>query len=140
MATRPLRLEPGAELRRELERLVREGHVGAGFVICGIGSIGDAVIRLAGSEAETVNAGPHEILTLSGSLSTDGAHLHVAVASSSGQVFGGHLCYGNVVRTTAELLLVETPDWRLSRVLDESTGYEELRVRRADTASGSGAA
>jgi predicted DNA-binding protein with PD1-like motif len=136
MNPRPLRLQPGVDLRRELERLVRDCELGSGFVIAGIGSIGAATIRLADDEAETVFAGFHEVLTLSGSLSQDGAHLHVIVASSSGQVIGGHLCYGNTVRTTAELLLLETPDWNLSRVVDEATGYKELFVRRGSVGPG----
>jgi predicted DNA-binding protein with PD1-like motif len=44
-----------------------------------------------------------EILSLSGTLSRDGAHLHIAVASSNGTVIGGHLCSGSLARTTAEL-------------------------------------
>jgi uncharacterized protein len=130
MTHRPLRLPPGVVLRRELERLVSEGHIGPGFVIAGIGSIADAVIRFANKDNETLITGPHEVLTLSGSLSRGGAHLHAAVAGSSGQVFGGHVCYGNTVRTTAEILLLETPGWSLSRAFDETTGYKELLVRQ----------
>lgn len=128
MTPRPLRLPPGVDLRRELERLVGAGDIGPGFVIAGIGSIGDAVIRFAHDDAETSMAGPHEVLTLSGSLSHKGAHLHASIASASGQVFGGHVCYGNTVRTTAELLLLATPDWNLSRSADPATGYQELVV------------
>jgi predicted DNA-binding protein with PD1-like motif len=133
---RPLRLQPGSDLRRELERLVIDGELGSGFVVAGIGSIGAATIRLADDEAETVFAGSHEVLTLSGSLSQDGAHLHVIVASCSGQVIGGHLCYGNTVRTTAELLLLETTGWSLSRAVDEVTGYKELVVKGSTVGSG----
>ena len=35
--------------------------------------------------------------------SPDGAHLHIAIAVSSGDVIGGHLGPGSLVRTTAEL-------------------------------------
>ena len=125
---RPLRLLPGVDLRRELERQVRAGEIGAGFVVAGIGSIGAAQIRLANDAAETCFDGPHEVQTLSGSLSVDGAHLHVTVANASGRVIGGHLCHGNIVRTTAELLLLETPGWRLGRAVDAATGYAELLV------------
>ena len=47
--------------------------------------------------------GDLEILSLCGTLSTDGAHLHITVANSNGAVIGGHLCCGSLVRTTAEL-------------------------------------
>jgi uncharacterized protein len=128
MTPRPLRLPPGVDLRRELERLVGAGDIGPGFVIAGIGSIGDAVIRFAQAEVETVMTGPHEVLALSGSLARNGAHLHASIANACGQVFGGHVCYGNTVRTTAELLLFETPGWDLSRAADVATGYQELMV------------
>jgi predicted DNA-binding protein with PD1-like motif len=127
----PIRLLPGVDLRRELERLVSENVVNVGFIVAGIGSLAEVAIRFALADRATTFSGPHEILTLSGSLSRDGAHLHVTVADGSGQVIGGHLGYGNRVGTTAELLLLETPDWPLGRELDGATGYPELVVRRS---------
>ncbi|MFO1206274.1 MAG: PPC domain-containing DNA-binding protein [Burkholderiales bacterium] len=127
MSLRPLRLSPGDDLRRALESVVAKGP--SGFVVCGIGSLTRARLRLAGAEHETPLEGPFEILSLAGSLSIDGAHLHMAVADASGHVTGGHVCYGNIVRTTAELLLAELGDWELSRVFDERTGYRELVIR-----------
>ena len=72
--------------------------------------------------------GELEILSLSGTLSSDGAHLHIAVADSSGAVIGGHLCPGSFVRTTAELVIGLLPDWRFRRELDPATGYAELEI------------
>ncbi|MFN9055893.1 MAG: PCC domain-containing protein, partial [Cyanobacteriota bacterium] len=69
-----------------------------------------------------------EILSLSGTISPDGAHLHISVAGSSGAVIGGHLGAGSLVRTTAELVIGLLPDWRFSRELDPATGYPELRI------------
>lgn len=128
---RPLRLPPGVDLRGELERMVRDGDIGAGFVVCGIGSVGPAAIRLADAVAGTVAAGPHEVLNLNGSVTRDGAHLHASLADASGRVFGGHVCHGTLVRTTAELLLLETPAWALRRTVDAATGFLELTVRPA---------
>ncbi|HMN79164.1 MAG TPA: DUF296 domain-containing protein [Burkholderiaceae bacterium] len=62
-------------------------------------------------------------------LSYDGAHLHMSVADEAGQVFDGHVCFGNIIRTV-EVLLVALPGWNLSRAPDPSTGYRELRIRR----------
>ncbi|MBV8604231.1 MAG: DUF296 domain-containing protein [Pelomonas sp.] len=127
---RPLRLEPGADLRGALEALASaEGQ--AFFVVAGIGSLGGARLRLAGATAELALDGPLEILTLAGSLSADGAHLHMAVADASGAVQGGHVGRGCTVRTTAELLLAPLPGWRLTREPDAATGYAELRIARA---------
>ena len=70
-----------------------------------------------------------EILSLAGTLAPDGAHLHIAVANSTGTVAGGHLSCGTLVRTTAELVVALLPGWVFQRVLDPATGYPELHVR-----------
>lgn len=98
-------------------------------MVAGIGSLSQLCIRLAAAEHETRLSGSFELLTLSGTLSADGAHLHFSVASESGQVLGGHVGYGNVIRTTAEVLVVALEGWVLSRAHDPATGYAELRAR-----------
>ena len=124
----PLRLQPGDDLRRALEAWMGEQEEQAGCVISAVGSLSVAQLRLAGAAEATAIRGDLEILSLAGTLSPDGAHLHIAVADSSGAVIGGHLCAGSLVRTTAELLLGLLPDWQFSRELDPATGYSELRI------------
>jgi len=119
-----LRLNPGDDLRAALEAGGRTG-----FVVAGIGSLAQAQLRFAGEPGPTHIAGPLEILTLSGSLSPDGAHLHASVSDASGRVLGGHVCAGCTVRTTAELLLAPLPSGTLSREFDAATGYAELTVK-----------
>jgi uncharacterized protein len=126
----PLRLPPGADLRRSLEQQANAALAGSAFVVAGIGSLSGAVIRLAAADQETYLTGPFELISLSGTLASNGAHLHMSVANAAGQVFGGHVCYGNIIRTTAELLLVAVEGWSLSRALDPNTGYQELQVKR----------
>jgi predicted DNA-binding protein with PD1-like motif len=63
----------------------------AGCVISGIGSLSVVQLRLAGQQESTTITGDLEILSLAGTLSPDGVHLHIAVAGSSGTVIGGHL-------------------------------------------------
>jgi predicted DNA-binding protein with PD1-like motif len=128
----PLRLSPGADLRRSLEAWMGEQQEQAGCVISAIGSLSVAQLRLAGAAEATAIFGDLEILSLSGTLSPDGAHLHVAVADSSGAVVGGHLCADSLVRTTAELVVALLPDWQFSRELDPATGYAELRISPQD--------
>ena len=130
----PLRLPPGADLRDVLEQAARERGMAA-FVVCGIGSLGNARLRLAGDAAATVVAGPSEIVSLAGSLTPDGAHLHMVVADARGRVHGGHVVAGNLVRTTAELLLAWLPGWSLGRQFDPQTGHAELSLRAAGPAS-----
>jgi predicted DNA-binding protein with PD1-like motif len=121
----PVRLSPGDDLRSALETA---GGAGA-FVVSGMGSLRDVHIRFAGAAQATVIAGDFEIISLAGAITADGAHLHMAVADADGKVIGGHVPYGNTVRTTAEILLIMTPDHSLSRELDAATGFAGLAVR-----------
>jgi len=130
MQLQPIRLSPGTDLRRALEEAVQGPAVGSAFVVAGIGSLVEARLRFAGEPTEATITGPLEVLSLSGSLTPSGAHLHMAVSDASGRVHGGHAGYGNVVRTTAEILVAFLPDWLLSRELDAATGFKELVVRR----------
>ncbi len=104
----------------------------AGCVISAVGSLSLAQLRLAGATQATVIHGELEIVSLSGTLSPDGSHLHIAVAGSSGIVIGGHLCAGSLVRTTAELVIGLLPEWSFCRELDPATGYAELRISPGD--------
>ena len=128
----PLRLKPGGDLRGALEAWMGEQEEQAGCLISGVGSLSVVRLRLAGARETTVIRGDLEILSLSGTLSSDGAHLHITVATSNGTVFGGHLCPGSLVRTTAELVIGLLPEWRFRRELDPATGYTELRINRRD--------
>ena len=124
----PLRLHPGEDLRRALETWMGEQQQQAGCMISAVGSLSVAQLRLAGASETTTICGKLEIISLSGTLSPDGAHLHIAIADSSGAVIGGHLCPGSLVRTTAELVIGLLPEWRFQRELDPATGYAELRI------------
>jgi predicted DNA-binding protein with PD1-like motif len=130
----PLRLMPGDDLRLELEAWMDQQREQAGWLISGIGSLSVARLRLAGQEAITTLSGDLEIISVAGTLSPDGAHLHIAVADNAGTVTGGHLCAGSLVRTTAELVVGLLPEWQFRRELDPATGYVELQIRtRTDT-------
>ena len=125
----PLRLQPGADLRLALEAWMDAQQEQAGCVISAVGSLSLAQLRLAGATQATAIHGELEILSLSGTLSPDGSHLHIAIADSSGTVIGGHLCAGSLVRTTAELVIGLLPEWQFSRKLDLATGYAELQIK-----------
>lgn len=125
----PLRLQPGADLRGALDAWMGEQEAQAGCLISAVGSLSVAQLRLAGARQATAIRGELEILSLCGTLSPDGAHLHIAVANSSGSVIGGHLCSGSLVRTTAELVIGLLPEWRFRRELDPATGYAELEIK-----------
>jgi predicted DNA-binding protein with PD1-like motif len=127
----PLRIAPGIDLRAALESLLAEHGVQAGYVVQGMGSLCTAMIRFAGAAGLTEVRGDLELLSLAGSLSPDGVHLHLSVADSDGQVTGGHMGPGCIVRTTAEVLVALLPEHRFSREMDEATGFKELAIRPA---------
>jgi predicted DNA-binding protein with PD1-like motif len=125
----PVRIGPGDDLRAVLAALPARHGVQAAFVLQGIGSLSVARIRFAGLSGPAELRGDLEILTLAGSLSPDGPHLHITVADAQGRVTGGHLGAGCIVRTTAEVLVALLPGHAFSRALDPDTGYPELLIR-----------
>ena len=77
--------------------------------------------------------GPHEIVSLIGTVSTmDGAyysHLHMSAANTEGRVVGGHLSRC-VISGTCELVLTVT-DGAVDRFHDEVTGLNLFRFDAA---------
>jgi predicted DNA-binding protein with PD1-like motif len=129
MKTLPLRLSPGDDLRDALSEALAGAGAQAAFVLAGIGSLREASLRFAGRAAPQRVVGDLEILTLSGTLGTGGAHLHASLSDADGRVLGGHVASGCIVRTTAEVLLAVLDDTRFTREADPATGYAELVVR-----------
>jgi uncharacterized protein len=124
-----VRLTPGQDLRAGIEATFADIGAEAGFVAAAVGSLGVAVLRPAGEDGALTIESPLEIVALSGTLSTDGPHLHLVVSRPDGSVAGGHLLPGSLVRTTAEIVLGLLPDLSFDRPVDPETGYRELRVR-----------
>jgi uncharacterized protein len=126
------RLHPGDDLRAGIATAFAVTGARAGFVAAAVGSLGPAMLRLAGEDGGTTIAGPLEIVALSGTLSGDGPHLHLAVARVDGTVAGGHLLPGSIVRTTAEIVLGLLPGLAFDRPRDPATGYNELQVSASE--------
>lgn len=131
-----LRLTPGEDLCSALTaafaQLQTEQNAQAACIISAVGSLSRAVLRYAAEPGGTVLAEALELITLSGTLSADGAHLHASVADARGAVRGGHVMPGCIVRTTAEIVLAPLPGWEFTRAQDAQTGFKELVVRRTD--------
>jgi len=128
MKTHALRLKPGDDLRQQLTAFVQTQHIAAGTMLTCVGSLTVATLRLANQEGPSVYRGHFEIVSLVGTLSTNGSHLHLAVSDSTGRTIGGHLLDGCRVYTTAEIVLGELPDVEFRRETDPTFGYKELTV------------
>lgn len=83
LETLALRLLPGADVRREIEAIAKREKISSGVIMGAVGSLSHVQLRFANAQAPTVLVGSHEILTLSGTVSEDGVHLHMTVAKST---------------------------------------------------------
>jgi predicted DNA-binding protein with PD1-like motif len=132
MRVHAVRLTPGTDLKAELQRLVETHGLRAGCILSGIGSLSSARLRMPGGagEAEAFQTfdEPMEIISLAGTLSPEGLHVHISLARRDGACVGGHLVPGCIARTTAELVIGELLDVEFRRPVDPATGYGELSV------------
>ncbi len=119
------RLKPGEDLRQRLLRFVTEEAIDAAWIVTAVGSLASANLRLAGAKAGTPLKGPFEIVSLVGTLSRHGCHLHIALADGKGQMVGGHLLERSPVHTTAEIVIGVQEGWVFTREHDPETGYDE---------------
>ena len=122
------RFTPGEDLRDAIERMAHEHHVEAGCILSAVGSLTVARMRLAGAQTSAKFIGPFEIVSLSGTVSPSGVHLHLSVAGADGKAMGGHLVHGCVVHTTVEIVLADLAGVRFVRLPDATTGYKELNI------------
>jgi uncharacterized protein len=132
MRTIAVRLRPGADLKGELLALAARERVRAGWVLTCVGSLSRVRLRLAGGAEHATWEDAFEIVALTGTLSQDGGHLHLAVADHHGRTVGGHLTEGCTVRTTAEVVVAADDRLLFAREHDPATGYDELVVRQRD--------
>jgi predicted DNA-binding protein with PD1-like motif len=124
-----IRLKPGEDLKQELRNFVLIHQIQAGFILTAIGSLQQATIRFANQQTSSVLTDKFEILSLNGTLSIGGIHLHVALGDRSGNVIGGHLNDGCIIYTTAEIVMGEIPNQVFLRTPDQQTGFLELEIK-----------
>lgn len=123
------RLSPGQDLKKELLYYCQRHHLHAACIISAVGSLNKAHIRLSGGKDVVEFQGPFEIVSLHGTLSTEGIHLHISLSNFEGRVIGGHLMDGCVIYTTAEIVLMENKDLTFTREMDKNTNYKELLIK-----------
>ncbi len=128
MNTTVFRLHPTQDLRTELERACALYTPNGAAVITCVGSLQEATLRMAGASETIVQKGPFEILSLVGTWTPEGGHFHISLSDSKGTVWGGHLCAGCTIYTTAEIVLLDIGEHHPRRVQDPATGYPELQV------------
>ena len=135
MLIHAIRLKPGQDLKKALADFVREKQITASWIVSGIGSLTETNIRYANQAAGKIQKGYFEILSLSGTMSIHGAHLHICIADEKGICSGGHLLDGNIIYTTAEIIIGESQDMNFSREKDGTTEWPELRIVKKSTST-----
>ncbi len=128
MKIHAIRLKPYDDLKMELDKFTRSNKLTSGFIITCVGSLLEATIRLANQKVSRNLKDKFEIVSLVGTLSQDGLHLHIALSNSEGKMIGGHLEEGCFIYTTAEIVIGDSDQMRFTRVIDNQTGYDELVI------------
>lgn len=130
MVVETIRLKPGEDIYEGLHGFLVREKIEAAFIITCVGSLREVNIRYANQESYTSLSGHFEILSLVGTLSVNGIHLHITVADGEGNCKGGHLSNGSKIYTTAEIVIGILPNVSYLRELDSTYGYKELVVKK----------
>jgi len=124
-----LRLKPNQDLKDSLKNFVTSNNIEAGFILTTVGSLKQATLRFANQNDSKVLQDKFEIVSLVGTLSTHGIHLHISISDKDGKTIGGHLEKGCLIYTTAEIVIGVSEDFIFVRTADENTGYKELEIQ-----------
>ena len=122
------RLKPGQDLKLEIQKLVNEKQIKAGWISTCVGSLTNYNIRFANQPTGSSDSGHFEILSLTGTVSVNGSHLHICISDSAGNTIGGHLLDGCTIYTTAEIVILSSNEFVFKREKDGTTQWEELQV------------
>lgn len=128
-----------ALLQAASDAMSRTGTQSA-FVMSAVGSLQTVSLRMAnaGKKVDGTESLKNEvkdwnerleIVSLVGTFSVNGKHLHMSISDKIGNVYGGHLMSGKIF-TTLELVLGTIGGVSFCREPDESTGFDELVIRQ----------
>lgn len=135
MKTTIVRLKPSADLKTSIEEIIKRDAVQAGFIVSCVGGLTQATVRMAGAQphAQDIRTyeGNFEIVSLVGTVSVNGVHLHMSFSDKEGIVRGGHLKEGTIIHPTAEIVIGIEESVVFTREYDQETGFDELVVSSA---------
>lgn len=125
-----IKLMPGEDILESLARYCLKHQIEAAYVATCVGSLASVSFRKGISRSMVSFEGPFEIVSMVGTLSKSGMHIHASVSDESFNVKGGHIVVGCPVQSTAEIVIVELEEHHLSRSIDDLSGYKELKIVR----------
>lgn len=128
-----VKLEDGEDVHSSLIRACSLHNVNFGWVYGGIGIMREFTLGyFTGSNyLKKYFEDPHELLSLSGSVTLDAEvpiHLHCSVSSREFNVVGGHLFEG-VANILNEVFIRRFDRIEIGRKLSPVTGYYELDIK-----------
>ncbi len=123
-----MRLLPGEDLVLSLHQYCRKNEIKAAFVGTCVGSLERVVFRKGYDQTLFTMDGPFEIVSMEGTLSSNGMHIHTAVSDKNFKVYGGHILSGSIIQSTAEIVIIELENHELSRTKGDLSGYKELQI------------
>ena len=137
----PIRLCKGDDLVSSMEKAafsaMEKSGTSSAFVLTAVGSLERVKLRMANAcneDGVSVNdikewQERFEIVSLVGTFSSEGKHLHISCSDKNGNVIGGHLISGTIF-TTLELVIGVINGVDFTRIQDPKTGYKELVVNK----------
>ena len=122
-----LRIDKGEEILEQLQAMAQAEHITLASVQA-LGAVDDFTVGVFNTTEKKYYAnefrGDHEIVSLTGTISTMNgqfyAHLHMSAGNEKGQVFGGHLNRA-VVSATCEMVVTVIPG-EVDRAFSEEIG------------------
>lgn len=125
------RLFPLEDFYESLKALGEEYQIQTAVFLSGIGQLNEIELgffKQKGDYAPQIMEGPHELLSLSGTVLKQNDnwefHVHAVLGDEQKKVWGGHLIKAKVT-VTCELVLLKT-DPLFSRSLEEETGLKGM--------------
>lgn len=122
------RLHRGDDLKQSILEFCKMNNINSGIMACAVGCCSKVRFRLAGAESFYEDERDYEIVSIMGTISKDGVHIHISFSDKTGKVVGGHLSDGCIINTTCEIAIIKSDKYKLSRVYDEETCYKELVI------------
>lgn len=127
-----LRIDRGEEICEQLKEMAMKENIRLAE-ISALGAVNDFTVGVFRTDEKKYYAnhfsGDHEIVSLTGTISTMNgeyyAHLHMSAGNEQGQVFGGHLNRA-VVSATCEMV-VRVIDGCVERAFNEDVGLNLFR-------------
>ncbi|CAF1252953.1 unnamed protein product [Rotaria sordida] len=128
----PLRLSPDMDVLSNIRTLMNKNGLKSVFIMTCVGSVKAIRLRMA-STTDVIDLNtPHEIVSLVGTLDSEGQHIHGSFSDRTGRVIGGHVMddHPMTVFTTVEIVLAECENVTFTREMDPASGYPELVINK----------